>query len=159
MKIKNEIKSFVLIKIIPIIEIIGGGWGIILLANILIKTGEIYGVVLFIFISGFSLFAFSVFAGKRLLKNDLSGYIYSFINLALQVIQISGGNYKYSYTAFPAVLIGFSEGKLSFSLAILPSFNMAINSSSQHFAIINLFPAALFLLLLWYYKEFKTVKI
>jgi len=68
MKIKNEIKSFVLIKIISIIEIIGGGWGIILLANILIKTGEIYGVVLFIFISGFSLFAFSVFAGKRLLK-------------------------------------------------------------------------------------------
>ena len=157
MRIKN--KSLLLVKIVSIIEILWGGWGIILLASTLIKTGEINGVLLFIFLSGFTLFTFSIFAGKRLLQNQFDGYLYSFINLGLQLIQASIGDYKYSYSASPSVLIGVLDSKLSFSVAILPSFNMAINTSSQQFIIINLFPVAVFLLLLWCYKKYKVIKI
>jgi hypothetical protein len=117
------------------IQIIGGIYGVGVVSWLTINLGEVNGAILFIVLTGYSLFAFSITSGIRLLiKRTLKlGLILSIINHSLQIFQFKLLGYALTFTSGTAFAIGFNEG-FEFNFAIISSeFNMAINTDDTEF--------------------------
>jgi hypothetical protein len=147
-----------LIKIIGWMQIVGGVVGLGLMASIMVKTETISGIILFLFLTGLSLFIFSIYCGTTLLsKNTVyKGLILSLFNQALQFVQWCLFGYGLSYSAPLQFLIGI-KGSLSFdfNMAIASTFNMSFNTSDDYFLKINLIAILVFIILLKIYRRLK----
>jgi hypothetical protein len=117
-------------KIIGWIQILGGITGLGLIAWLLLKTGEITGPLLLIFIVGLSLFIFSIYSGSVLLTKDKLklGLILSMINVLLQLVHFRFNGSGLTYSSGFDLSVGYDNGlKLSFEF-ITSLFQMSINS-------------------------------
>ena len=134
MRIKN---TAITTKIISWIQIIGGIYGLGLIAWLLLKTQTITGPILLIFLTGLSLFIFSIISGRYLLsKSNLKlGLILTLINFCLQLVDFKIHGYGFTYCAGINLMIGVENGfKIGFGL-INSIFNMSINTDDTNFVL------------------------
>lgn len=137
LRIKNTALT---IKILGWMQIIGGVFGIGVVSYILIRLNELNGTLLFIILTGYSLFAFAITAGTKLLTKDgfKLGMVLSIINYSLQVFQLKMFGYGLTFTTGSAFSIGY-EKSIKFNFEIISSqFSMAINSDPEFIYMINL---------------------
>lgn len=137
------------VKVISWIQIIGGIIGLGLIAKVLLNTETINGVMLLIFLTGLSLFIFSIYARTQLLSRDNKklGITLSILNQVLQLIQWNILGYGLSYSSGAEVLIGFYGVSLNFSASLLSSFDMSINSDGDSFIRLNIIPIIVIIIL------------
>ncbi|MEC3906836.1 hypothetical protein VOI54_07385 [Tamlana sp. 2201CG12-4] len=159
MRIKN---TDITIKTIGWLQIIGGVTGIGLMAYLMLNTGEINGAILFILLTGLTLFIFSVYAGKNILgkKTKKTGIILSIVNQILQIIQFDIDGNGISYSSGIRFLLGLKNDSLNFDFGIITSnFNMSINTDSTDFELmINIVALILAVILIDILKEVKNKK-
>lgn len=155
LRIKNT--PFTL-KVIGWLQLIGGvfGWGII--ASMLMKTGEITGPVLLIFFIGFGVFALSMYAGKSLIvdENKIYGIQLSIINYSFQIFQFYLLGYGLVYSSGAEFAVGFESLAISFDVALLSKFEMALNSGDEFLFQINFFAVLIMVILVDILKEIKN---
>ncbi|MBB2148002.1 hypothetical protein [Pedobacter gandavensis] len=119
------------------------------------KTPEINGPLLLIFLFGFSLFIFSIFAGYKLSfgQDPKSGVIYSLVNHGLQLFQWSLFGYSFCYFSGIAILIGMEEFSFKANFNIASNFQLYFNTNLYYFFKINLFAVLMIVVLLDLRKE------
>lgn len=134
MRIKN---TAITTKILSWVQIIGGIYGLGLIVWLLLKTQTINGPILLIFLTGLSLFIFSIVSGRYLLNSSKLklGLILTLINFCLQLVDFKVNGYGLTYCAGINLTIGVDNGfKLGFGL-INSIFNMSINSDDAEFVL------------------------
>lgn len=134
MRIKN---TAVTIKILAWLELIGGVYGLGLMVWLLLLTDAINGPILLIFLTGLSLFIFSIVSGRYLLsKNNLKlGLILTAINFCLQIVSFQFAGYGFTYSTGINLMIGAENGfKIGFGL-INSLFQMSINTNNLDFIL------------------------
>ncbi|MDQ2180192.1 hypothetical protein [Marinifilum sp. D714] len=151
------------LKIIGIYQILGGIFGLCISGWLLMRTGQINGPILLIFLVAIGLYLFSIQSGNLILqKNRVKrGIIYSMIHHAIQVIAISTGEYKYEYYSGAKGTIGFEFTKgFEFNFGIgLSEFNFTINSDSgELFLFVNIFAIIVLIVLNDIYKDLFSIK-
>lgn len=116
--------------IIGSIQIIGGITGLGLIAWLLLRTGNITGPVLLIYIVGLTLFIFSIYCGRLLFgKTGLKlGLVLSIINMLLQIIQFQINGNGITYSSGINLAIGLENAfKIDFGI-ITSIFQMSIGA-------------------------------
>jgi len=150
-------------QIISWIQIIGGITGIISVSKLTLGIGTINGALLFILLTGYSLFSFSIYTGIKLLNDRTQklGMILTNINQILQIVQVKFLGYGLTYSVGIELCIGF-ERILNLDFAILASdFSMFINVDEMDFVfMINIIPIFLIIVIsdIWreLYKQDKV---
>lgn len=149
-QLDNQIKS------LGIYQVIGGGLGIILNAWILINTGYITGIIVFLFIVAFCLFGFSIYCGRLLIKSAYEkGLRLSKINQVLQVIVFSTFGYGFKYISGLMVLIAIdltNSFLFTFEFSV-SAWRITINSDNQ-LNIVGVNLVAFFLV--WYVSKLQN---
>jgi hypothetical protein len=131
------------------------------MANIMIQTGTITGVVLLLLLFGLALFSYSIYAGKRLLTDEAKdvSVILSLINFALQLFQWKLLGYGLSYSSGIDLVLGFEGLNFKASVsAIVATFNMSINSGNNFYIKVNLAAVLIVVVLADILKELKEKK-
>ena len=122
-------------------QIVGGIFGVGVVSYILVRLQELSGTLLFIILTGYALFAFTITAGTKLLSRETLklGMILSFISYSLQIFQLKMFGYGLTFTAGTAFSIGY-ENSFKVNLEVISSqFSMAMNSDPDEFIfMINL---------------------
>lgn len=157
MRIKN---TAITTMILSWIQIIGGIYGLGLIVWLLLKTETINGPILLIFLTGLSLFIFSIVTGRYLLsKSNLKlGLILSLINFCLQLFEFKINGYGFAYCSGINLMIGAENGfKVGFGL-INSTFSMFLNTDDADFVFkINIVAVFLIWLIADIYDEiFKS---
>lgn len=142
---------------IAIYQILGGLVGLGLVSWLLVRTQELNGVLLFIFLISIGLFCLSIKAGSALInKQYKKGLIYSIICQIFQVVAFAVGGYKYDFFSGGRFSAGFNftDGfTLKFDFALMSSFNMSYNSGTEYYMYINFVAIFLIYVLLDIYDE------
>ncbi|MEP6465269.1 MAG: hypothetical protein ABJB05_03145 [Parafilimonas sp.] len=149
------------LQVIGWLQMIGGIFGLFLMAYLMLKTGAINGGVLLIFCMGIFLFSYSIYCGKRLIwdKQKETGIICSVINYFLQLFQWIVVGCGITYSSGAAITIGISKTVLNFTAgAVFTNFSMSINSDDDFFIKLNLFALLIIIVLFDMLKELKTEK-
>ena len=155
-KIKLRIKdTAVTLKIIGWLQLVGGVTGMYLMGRLLLQTGTITGPILFILLTGISLFLFSAYVGKRLLTaNDKNGIRLSILNQALQLFNFHLFGFGFGYSAGANFLFGVKQVALDFDFSfIFSTFHMSIYSVGEYFFKINFLAVLLIMVLCNIYNE------
>jgi hypothetical protein len=153
LRIKN---TKLTLKIIGWLQIVGGITGLGLIIHLLLNTLEINGAVLFIFLTGISVFIFSIYTGKKLLvsENKREGIIYSIINQTLQFFQWCLFGFSFGFSSGGAILFGIQGFSFNMDFSIITStFQMAVGTDKEYFLKINLFAALILIVLIDVLKE------
>lgn len=145
---KKRIKNTaVTTKILGWLQIIGGIYGLGLIVWLLQKTQTINGPVLLIFLTGLSLFIFSIVSGRYLLSkvNLKLGLILTAINFTLQLVTFEINGNGFAYCSGINLMIGIENGfKIGFGL-VNSVFNMSLNTDDTDF-ILKLNIGAIFII-------------
>lgn len=148
------------LNLISYLQIIGGVTGLLLICYLLIQTDKVNGPVLLIFLTGLSLFIFSIYCGRvmRFNKNKQYGVIMSLINQIIQLFQWGGLGYAFGYSSGVEFLIGLKTPlSIDFHVGVIvSSFSMTIESNSRFFLDVNLISLFLIIVLIDIYKEIKN---
>jgi hypothetical protein len=138
------------IKVLAYYQIAGGLLGIGITIWLIATTEVVTGVLLLILMLAFSLYGFSCYCGRELLRGKIErGLTLSTINQYLQLISFSLPGYAYSFTSGFKVAIGLDFTKeVNLGLnASLSEFRFNINSDTELITVgINLF--AIFVIVL-----------
>lgn len=122
-------------KLLGWLQIIGGIYGIGVVSYLTINLGEVNGAILFIVLTGYFLFGFSITAGVKLLNGVTRrlGIILSIINNSLQIIQFELLGWALTFTSGASFALGFKDGlKVDFSI-VSSAFSMSINTDGSDF--------------------------
>jgi len=138
--ITNRFKNkAMLLKIISWIQIIGGIFGLFSIARSLLETDVVNGPLLLVFLCAISVFLFSIYAGKLLLKNESEGLILSMVNQMIQLFQFSVFGYGWNYNSGPQISIGIKGFAFTLDFSnFLSSFHLYYNSNQAFFFKINI---------------------
>jgi len=153
---KSLIKNLNLtLKIIGWLQIIGGVTGLGLMAYLLLRTETINGPVLLIFLTGISLFIFSIHCGILLLKADTrkQGIILSLVNQGLQFVQWCLFGTGIAYSSGVNLSFGLSGSSFDAKFGIMSAFSMNINSGDGVLLKVNIAAILIFVVLIKLYKE------
>jgi len=154
----TKTNSFLLIKILGWLQIIGGLFGIGLMGKLMLQTGTINGALLLIFLLGVSLFIFSIHTGKKLLldADKKQGIIISIVNQSLQIVQFNLLGYGFSYSSCILISVGIKGTFFSFNFeAALATFQMSIGTDDPSFIRVNIVAILLIALLANILKAIK----
>jgi len=158
MKLRIKTTKFT-VKAIGWIQIIGGVYGLGLMAYLMLNTGEINGALLLIFLLGLTFFSFSIYSGKQLItKHTLKvGIVLSIINQVFQIVQFKIAGFGLSYSSGTELLIGFSDS-IKFNFAIISSsFKMSFNQDSSEIELmINIMAVLILIVLVDIWEEIKN---
>jgi hypothetical protein len=156
---KSILKNLnVTLKVIGWLQIIGGITGLGLMAYLLLQTAAINGALLLIFLTGISLYIFSMHCGILMLSPTTrkKGIILSAINQALQFIQWRIVGYGICYSSALNLSVGLNGSTLGFKFDIVTSsFSMGINSDDPFLLEINIVPILIFIVPVRAYEELK----
>ena len=150
--------------IIGIYETTGGLIGMGLIASLLMKTGNINGPVLLIFLLALALYYLSVKAGILLMQipSQKKGIILSLANQIVQFVSFAIGGNKYDYVSGIKGRIGtdFTTGFFfKFDFGLNSTFNFSINTDDvEYFIYVNVFAILMFFILIDILKEKKSEK-
>ncbi|TSD63360.1 hypothetical protein FFF34_017345 [Inquilinus sp. KBS0705] len=149
-----------LLKIIGLVQLIGGIFGIGLMAYLMMHIETITGPTLLILLFGLSLYIYSIYCGKSLLfdRNKTKAIIVGIINQALQILQFGMFGYAFKYVSGFEFTVGIQNLSLKFNIsAILSSFTMSINSQADFNLSINLMALAGAIILVEIYNNRNVV--
>ena len=116
-------KNRIILRVIGLLEIIGGLIGLGVITWFLLKNGLNEFYTFLIFLIAILFYIFSIFAGIKLLQKLECGIIYSVVLQFLQIIAISLGGYMYKLTSAAHFFIGFNftKGTFDFNFSLLSS--------------------------------------
>ena len=141
----------IILKIIGLIEILGGITGIGLILWLTLQGTQTSSLVFLILLVAFAFYSYSIFAGVTLFKNQEKSIIHSQIVQFIQIIALSIGGVTYLLTSGGNLFVGynFTDSTLEFSMSIISSeFQINIMSSGQNeFIHINLMATIILLIL------------
>ncbi len=146
------------INIISWLQIVGGITGLGLIAYLLLQTETVNGPVLLIFITGISLFIFSIYTGNYLFFNPekKKGIILTVINQSLQIVQWNIIGCGISYSSGAELLIGVKGGAMNFRIAaFISTFSMSLQSHNPFSFNINLASILIIVLSIRYFNKMK----
>lgn len=155
-RIKN---SSITLKVISLLQFIGGIVGLCMVAYLMLRTENITGPYLFVFFIGVALFCYSVYSGKRLFFDidKTHAVIYSIVNYFLQIFHWSILGYGLTYSSGAGLTIGINGSTINFNFgAITSSFQISFNSDSEFFFKVNLFAILILIILFDILKEMKA---
>lgn len=137
------------LKIIGVIEILGGFVGIALIFWLISRGVQVNLSLFIVLLLALTFYAYSIFAGIVLYKKCEKGIFHSWIVQLIQIIGFSYGGVTYTLTSGANFLIGynFTEGNLNFNLGLASEFDLSMTTEINNFIQINLI-AILFLYLL-----------
>jgi hypothetical protein len=147
--------------IIGIYQIVGSVLGFALIASILMRTGDINGPVLLIFIIALALYSLSLNSGILIIqtKSEKKGIIFSMINQIVQFISFAVAGNKYDLVSGIRGGIGIDVTNgfnFKFNVGLTSTFNFSINTSDkEYFIYVNVFAIFIFLILSDILKEKK----
>jgi len=153
-------KSSVKLKVLGWYQVLGGAAGILVTLYILIRTTQISGLLLILYLLVFFLYGFSAWCGRLLLSDKyIRGLKLSIINQALQIVSFFAAGYGYMYVSGLMFFVGIklvNGFTFNFNFGIISSWQIDINTDAEGTEIaINL--VALYLI---YFidKLLRTVK-
>ncbi|MCD4772258.1 MAG: hypothetical protein K8R41_02605 [Bacteroidales bacterium] len=160
LRIKSTKKT---ILILGLYQIIGALFGFYLIAKLLLRTSEINGVILLIYLIAIGLYCLSMKAGSLLIRKEYKrGLLFSLINQILQTIAYAVGGYKYYYFSGAKLSTGlnFNNGfELKFDFGITSEFGLSWNSGDEYYLYINVLAIFLIYVIIDIYEEtFKKNK-
>ncbi len=151
------------ILIFGIYQIVGALFGFYVIASLLLRTNEINGALLLIYIIAIGLYSLSMKAGSLLIRQEYKrGLILSMVNQIFQIVSVAIGGYVYSYFSGGKLAAGFdfTDGfKMKLDLALTSKFSLAWNSGEEYYLYINLLAIFLTYVIMDIYEEiFKKDK-
>jgi hypothetical protein len=149
------------LKIISIIQIVGGIAGLLLRAYLLMHIEAITGPNLLIILIGLALFIFSAYCGKVLLteKDKKNAIILSIANHVLQIFQWSMLGYSFAYSSGVSLTLGIMGVSIDFGISVVrSSFSMSIRSDNPFYFKINIAAVIIMCILIEIYTQLKKVK-
>lgn len=120
--------SKIRLRILAWYQIIGGIAGLLTVMWLMMRTDQVNGAIMLIFLLAITLYIFSIYCG-RLLFNDkyLLGLKLSLINQVIQIPQIAVLGYAFWYVSGLMLTIGISAGSPGFSF----NFHFFLTSTFQ----------------------------
>jgi hypothetical protein len=128
-------KSSLKLKVLGWYQILGGAAGILVTLYILVRTAQISGLALILYLFVFCLYGFSAWCGQRLLSDRyIRGLKLSIINQALQILSFFVSGYGYTYVSGAMVFAGIrlTHGFIfTFNFGIMSSWQININTDAE----------------------------
>ena len=151
------------ILILGIYQIVGALLGFYIIASILLKTGEINGALLLIYLVAVGLYSLSFKAGSLLIrKQHKRGLLLSMLNQTVQIFAVGVGAYTYNFISGGRLGGGveFTNGfEMNMDVALTSRFSFAWNSGEEYYMYINLLAVFLIYVCIDIYEElFKKDK-
>jgi len=151
--------SLVKLKALGIYQIVFGILGVAFTAWLFEVRLYSPGWMQFLYFVPFGLYAYSIYIGTRLFKEDFSALKYALINQYLQLIQFSIVGFGFSYLVGPFVSPGISLTNgfaITWGMGIMPAWNLQIANHSGD-VIINCNVIALGLIIVIYKLQKKLL--
>jgi hypothetical protein len=128
-------KSSLKLKVLGWYQILGGAAGILVTLYILVRTAQISGIALILYLFVFFLYGFSAWCGRLLLSDKYTrGLKLSIINQALQIVSFFAFGYGYMYVSGLMFFVGIKlvHGfTFNFNFGIISSWQININTDAE----------------------------